>query len=180
MSELANTIVGILFYESDSIKISELSVLLNENDENISNALSEIEKFYNNDKSSINLLKHNDTYQLILAGSARSIILERDAKEKEGELSKPALEALSTIIYLGQATKNHIDYIRGVQSSYMIRLLLGRGLISKVGKIGRDTLYIPTIETLRYMGLNKIEDMPDYEKIHNDLITSLDLNEINN
>lgn len=172
MSKLANTIIGILFYESDSLKVSELALIAHESEENIKSALDEIIAVYNTLDSSLHLLIHNDSYQFVLTGDSRDLVLEQDKLEREGELSRAALETLSTIIYLGQATKNEVDYIRGVQSSYMLRVLLSRGLIARLGnntKTTRGTVYIPTIETLRYMGLDKITDMPDYEKIHNDL-----------
>lgn len=172
MTKLAHTIIGILFYESDSLTISELASFTRESEENVKSATNEIIAVYNTPDSSLNLLVHNDSYQFVLTGDARELVLEHDKQEREGELSRAALETLSTIIYLGQATKNEIDYIRGVQSSYMLRVLLSRGLIARGGnntKTTRGTVYIPTIETLRYMGLDKITDMPDYEKIHNDL-----------
>lgn len=175
MTKLAETINAILFYESDSLKISELALIAHESEEDIKNSLNEIIAVYNTPDSSLNLLVHNDSYQFVLTGSARELILEQDKLEREGELSRAALETLSTIIYLGQATKNEVDYIRGVQSSYMLRVLLSRGLIARSGvntNKTRSTVYIPTIETLRYMGLSSIEDMPDYEKIHNDLLAA--------
>jgi len=92
-------------------------------------------------------------------------VIARDAKEREGELSRAALETIACILYLGTATKSQIDYIRGVQSSYMLRTLAARGLIARSGKSGRDTYYISTVETLRFMGINRPEEMPDYEKI---------------
>jgi segregation and condensation protein B len=169
-SKLANIIAGILFYESDSLKLDELISLTNETEDNIKQALDEISLFYNTKDTSINLLSHNDSYQFTIAGDARDLIMVRDAKERDGELSRAALETLSSIMYLSQATKNEIDYIRGVQSSYMLRVLVSRGLIARSNSSKtRGTVYIPTIETLRFMGLEKIEDMPDYEKIHNDL-----------
>jgi segregation and condensation protein B len=173
MSELANLVMSILFYESDSLKISDLEVLTKQNQNDLKNALDEVASFYNTPNSSLVLLNHDNNYQLVLSGQARDLITECDIKEREGELSRPALETLCCIIYLGSATKSQIDYIRGVQSSYMIRVLVSRGLIARSAKVGRDNIYIPTVETLRFLGLNNITDMPDYEKIHNDLSVSL-------
>lgn len=169
ISKLAHTIVGILFYESDSLKIADIALLTGKSVEHVKEALDEIAEMYNVADSSVTLLMHNDNYQFVVAGDAREMILLRDAKEREGELSKAALETLASIMYLGEATKNQIDYIRGVQSSYMLRVLLGRGLIARGAKSGRDSVYIPTIETLRFMGISHITDMPEYEKIHADL-----------
>lgn len=165
MNELAYTIEGILFYEAESVTVSELCEICRENEESVQNALSEIKTKYSNAESCIQLLVHKDTYQLVVAGKSRDVILARDVKEREGELSRPALETLSTILYLGQASKSQIDYIRGVQSSYMLRILSSRGLLSRVGKMGRDTVYAPTVETLRFMGITRPEDMPEFESI---------------
>ena len=173
MNNLTNTILGILFYESEPLSFTEIKTLVNANDDEIKSALLEIGEMFNSTNSSLNLLVHNDNYQIVVAGKARDLILARDNKEREGELSRAALETLCSIIYLGGATKNQIDYIRGVQSSYMLRVLVSRGLIARSGKIGRDHIYLPTIETLRFLGINNVTDMPDYEKIHNDLINSL-------
>ncbi len=179
MGDLAKTIEGILFYESESISLLELCELLKKDRSLVKDALLEIEEEYKDGKKHIVFLSHNDTYQLTVGGKARDIILERDIKEREGELSKAALETLSAVLYLGQASKNQIDYIRGVQSSYMLRILMSRGLIAKVGKIGRDNLYAPTVETLRFMGLSHPEDMPDYEVISSEFKKALNVIEEN-
>ncbi len=164
MNNLKDTILGILFYEADSLSVGELSDILGEKPEDIRQALSTLKEEYSGERSII-MLNQGESYQLVLSGPARDILLSRDIKEREGELSRAALETLSCIIYLGSATKSQIDYIRGVQSSYMLRSLSSRGLIARSGRSGRDTVYVPTVETLRFMGIAKIEDMPDYEKI---------------
>ncbi len=99
---------------------------------------------------------------MAIIGSAREIILTRESKEREGEISKAGLETLSAILYLNGGTKSQIDYIRGVQSGYMLRILASRGLIARSSKIGRDVLYVPTVETLRFLGINSIEELPEY------------------
>ncbi len=165
MSNLANTIEGILFYEADSLTIAELCELTGEEESSVLSAMEEIKSAYSGEDKSITLLNHKDAYQLVLAGKARDIIVMRNEKEREGELSRAALETLSCILYLSVASKSQIDYIRGVQSGYMLRTLASRGLIARVGKSGRDTKYTATVETLRFMGINRPEDMPDYENI---------------
>ncbi len=176
MSNLANTIEGILFYEADSLTIAEICELTGESEDNVVSALKEIEAIYSDTNKSITLLNHKDSYQLVLSGDARNIITLRDEKEREGELSRAALETLSCILYLGNASKSQIDYIRGVQSGYMLRTLASRGLIARVGKSGRDTKYTTTVETLRFMGINRPEDMPDYENISAEFMRVIDNN----
>ena len=82
------------------------------------------------------------------------------------DLGRAGLETISIILYKNPVTKNEIDFIRGVNSQFIIRNLLIRGLIERIpNPNGRGNLYQPTFELLRYMGVEKIENLPDYEKV---------------
>jgi len=74
---------------------------------------------------------------------------------------------LSIIIYKGPISRAEIDYIRGVQSNFIIRNLSIRGLIEKVinPKDARSFLYKPTFDLLQYLGVAKIEEMPEFEAV---------------
>lgn len=165
MNNIKDTILGLLFYESDAITATDICELLNITKEEALNALNEIKQDYSDNTKSLVLLNQNDSYQMVLSGEARNIIISRDNKDREGELSRAALETLACILYLGSASKSQIDYIRGVQSSYILRTLAARGLIARSGKSGRDTIYTATVETLRFMGIDSREEMPDFDKI---------------
>lgn len=162
MSNLAKKIEGLLFFESDAIALSDLISLTSSNEEDVKTAINEIDDHYKGEGKDIILLSANDNYQMVVSGETKDIITARENKEREGEISKAGLETLSTILYLGSATKNQVDYIRGVQSGYMIRVLASRGLIARSNKIGRDTIYVPTVETLRFLGINNVEELPEY------------------
>ena len=58
--------------------------------------------------------------------------------EFDSELSKASLETLSIIIYKNTASRAEIDYIRGVNSSFILRNLLVRGLIEREAQRGED------------------------------------------
>jgi segregation and condensation protein B len=77
------------------------------------------------------------------------------------------METLSTILYYGPISRRDIDYIRGVNSTFIIRNLLVRGLIEKAenDKDQRIFMYKPTFDLLAFLGITKIEDLPDYTKI---------------
>lgn len=173
MNNIKNTILGILFYESDAITATDICELLNITKDEALNALNELKEEYSDNTKSLVMLNQNDSYQLVLSGPARDVVIARDSKDREGELSRPALETLSCILYLGTASKSQIDYIRGVQSSYMLRTLAARGLIARAGRSGRDTVYAPTVETLRFMGISRPEEMPDFEKINSEFKTAI-------
>src|SRR3989339_1675805 len=106
----------------------------------------------------------------VMLGTASkfSPIIERLTKEElVRDLGKAGLETISIIAYKGPISRAEIDYIRGVQSNFILRNLLVRGLVEKVVKPNdqRSFMYKPSFELLSYLGVSKIEDIPEYEKV---------------
>ena len=94
-----------------------------------------------------------------------SEIIEKLTKEElVKDLGKAGLETLSIIIYQGPISRAEIDYIRGVQSNFILRNLTIRGLVEKIANPAdqRSFLYKPTFELLSFMGVTKIEEMPQF------------------
>lgn len=88
--------------------------------------------------------------------------------EMEKDLSPATLQVLTICAYLGTSSKNEISFIRGIQSSQSIRSLLVRGLLKRDGE-----RYSLSTEALQNLGINKIEDLPEYEKIKQDFTERL-------
>ncbi len=119
--------------------------------------------------------KYNDTSGIVLVETDADVALGTnteldqsidaiDKKERGGELSKASLETLAVILYKNGATRSEIDYVRGVNSSFILRNLYIRGLIEKKenSKDSRSYIYIPTIDTLRFLGITAITELPEY------------------
>ena len=81
------------------------------------------------------------------------------------DLSKATLETLSIVLYKNGATRAEIDYIRGVNSTFSLRALSVRGLVEKIQdpSDNRRFIYKPTFELLSFMGVTKVEELPEYE-----------------
>lgn len=86
-------------------------------------------------------------------------------EELSKELSKATLETIAIILYKSKSTRGTIDYIRGVNSSFIIRNLLVRGLIEREQDPddSRAFVYKPSFQLLEYMGVKSIEELPSYE-----------------
>jgi len=83
-------------------------------------------------------------------------------------LSQSALETLAIIAYNEPLTRSDVEEYRGVDSSYVIRRLLAKGLIKECGKAdtpGRPTLYKTTDDFLDYFGLATKDDLPNIKNI---------------
>jgi segregation and condensation protein B len=100
-----------------------------------------------------------------------SLIETLSKEELVKDLGKAGLETLSIILYQGPISRAEIDYIRGVNSNFILRNLLIRGLVERVENPNdqRSFLYKPTLELISYLGLSKITDLPDYETVRKDI-----------
>ena len=160
--ELSSKIEGLLFYKGEDVSIKELASLLNATTEDIEAALLKLEQSLVG--RGLVLVRRNDHVVLGITGELSSLIESIRKDEITKELSKAALETLSIILYKNGVARNEIDYIRGVNSSFILRNLLVRGLIERVvdQKDSRRILYQPTFDTLSYMGVTSIEQLPNY------------------
>ena len=101
---------------------------------------------------------------------------------KKENLSTSALEVLSIIAYNPKITKSEIESIRGTNSDSQVSKLIEYGLVEEVGRLkvpGRPAVFSVTNEFLKNMGINTIQDLPDFEKIKNNEIISNNENEEN-
>ena len=88
---------------------------------------------------------------------------------KNNLLSNAALETLAIIAYNEPITRAEVDEMRGVDSIYIIRRLLAKGLIKEAGKSekpGHPILYKTTNDFLDYFGLSSKEELPKIELLN--------------
>lgn len=86
-------------------------------------------------------------------------------------LSQAALEVLSIVAHRQPVTLPEINFVRGANSTAVVRTLLDRGLIRLAGRkkvVGKPFLYRTTKEFLVHFGLDCIEELPEPEKVTED------------
>ncbi len=178
--ELESKIEGLLFYRGEEVFVKELAKIFNVTDEEIMESLIKLEQ--NLAGRGIVLVKKEDKVVLGVSGELGTLIEEIRKEELNKELSKASLETLSIILYKNGVSRSEIDYIRGVNSSFILRNLLVRGLIEKVvdTKDSRKILYRATFDTLSYLGITSIEQLPNYLDVVNKLKETLGQKENNN
>ena len=153
---------AILFWKGEPVSIKKLSQIFTKTEGEISASLTKLEVDLSN--RGIVLVTKDDEVTLGTSKDASEIIEKLTKDELVRDLGKAGLETLSIIIYQGPISRAEIDYIRGVQSNFILRNLMIRGLVEKVPnpKDQRSFLYKPTFEMLSFMGITKIEDVPSY------------------
>ncbi len=163
-NDLEKKIESVLFWKGEPISVKKLSQIFGKKEEEISDALKNLEKSLTG--RGVSLIFKEDEVALGTSKDTSDLIEKLTKEELVKDLGKAGLETLSIIIYQGPISRAEIDYIRGVQSNFILRNLMIRGLIEKVPnpKDQRSFLYKPTFELLSHMGLTKIEDMPEYRE----------------
>ena len=167
--ELEAKIEGLLFYKGEDVQIKKLAELLGVSIEEIEESLKKLEQSLSG--RGLVLVRKDDSVVLGITSELSSLI-ESIRKEEIGkELSKASLETLSIVLYKNGVARSEIDYIRGVNSSFILRNLLVRGLIEKIvdPKDSRRFLYRPTFDTLSFMGVTSIDQLPNYNDVINQL-----------
>jgi len=161
--DLDAKIEAILFYKAEPSSIEELAKLLGENQEKIAESLEILsQKLIGH---GLVLQKKDDEYLLGTAPETSSLIEKIAKDELSTDLGRAGLETLTIIAYEGPISRPEIDYIRGVNSSFILRNLTVRGLIERITDKAdsRRYLYRPTFELLQYLGIKDINELPDFE-----------------
>ena len=162
-------IEAVLFFKSEPISISVLSKILHTEESLIrASVLLLKEKLQGR---GIAILSKDDEILLGTAPDASALIEAIMKEELSRDLGKAGLETLSAILYQGPITRAELDYIRGVNSTFILRNLLIRGLIEKIPnpKDQRSFLYRPTFDLLSLLGIARVEDLPEYDTVRHEI-----------
>lgn len=167
MENLNNTIEAILFALGREISAMEIANTLEVEEADVLSAIESLKEKYNATQG-VTLIEVNGQVQLVTNNKYYEDVNKFVENTKRKNLSVAAQETLSIIAYNPKITKTEIENIRGVNSDFAVSRLLECGLIEEVARLnlpGRPAAYSVTNEFLRSCGIEKVEDLPDYENI---------------
>ncbi len=163
--KLKSQILSILFVASKPVSIDELKESLEISEEELKTCISEIVAA--NHSSGIILLAQNNKLQLASNPDNGPTVKKFLSLELREKLTDSALETLAIIVYRQPISKAEIENIRGVNSQYILRQLLIRGLIEKVPSASDKRMlhYKTTLEFMQHLGIKDIKELPDFEEL---------------
>jgi segregation and condensation protein B len=166
---LESQIESILFYKNEPVELGKICEWLQKNEQEVKEAVEKLKTTLA--ERGVTLIEESGAYMLATTPAAASLIDKIAREELSRELGKAGLETLSIILYKGKTTRREIDYIRGVNSTFILRVLLIRGLIEREEdkNDSRVFVYKPTFALLAHLGLKKIEHLPKYEQIKKEI-----------
>ena len=166
---LKSKIESLLFISAKPMTIGQLADLCKVKKSEVEKAGNELVEDYKENKRGVQIIKNGSKLQMVSAPENSAVVQEFIKDETTGELSRPSLETLTIIAYRGPISKLDLDRIRGVNCALILRNLLIRGLVdAKFDKTKNDTYYTVTLDFVRFLGINDITDLPDFERLHKD------------
>ncbi len=167
--ETSSLIEALLFSRAEPWTPVELAKALGKSGTEIAEGLDALESALFG--RGICLMRAGDTVTLGTHPSASEVLEKLYKEELSKGLSKASVETLSIIMYGDEVTRGKIDYIRGVNSGFILRSLLIRGLIERkvYPRDRKRFMYSPTVALLASLGADKVENLPEYARIHGEL-----------
>ncbi len=178
-------IEAILFAAGRVVKINELVLVLEKNEEEINKIIENMQEEYKAENRGIEIIKVDNGFQLATKNGLHEYIYPILDKRNKPNLSTAALETLSIIAYNPKITRAEIEAIRGVSADACVYKLLEYGLIEEAGKTdlpGKPMAYKTTEDFLKmfgYSSLNDLPELPRYKLDENQQIVIDDLIEEN-
>lgn len=165
---IKDNIEAVLFIASRPLSFKRLAVIVEAEEAVVREAVAELTTDYRTRSGGVTMIAHDDEVQMATASGAAATVQRFLKAETTGELTRPSLEALTIVAYRGPITRSDLERIRGVNCSIILRNLMVRGLVQeREGGNNRPSTYTVSVEFLRHLGLASIEDLPDYQSLHN-------------
>jgi segregation and condensation protein B len=171
---LEQKIEAILFYKNEPQTIKKLAEILAVTESEVKESIDNLAESLKN--RGICLIT-NEKEVALATNQELSTLIESVAKgEMSEEIGKAGLETLAIILYNQGVSRREIDYIRGVNSAFILRNLSIRGLIEKEQNPAdqRTFRYKPTLALLAHLGLHRREDLPQFTELQQTLRTTLE------
>ncbi|MFW5636068.1 MAG: SMC-Scp complex subunit ScpB [Thermodesulfobacteriota bacterium] len=166
--ELKHIIESLLFVSEAPLSVDRIRDVLDLKDTGpVTEALDQLAAEYESRKGGFFLREVAGGFQIRTRPEYKDWI-KRLLQSSPARLSKAALETLAIIAYKQPVLRSDIEYIRGVDSGGVLRMLLERKIIKVLGRKdipGRPMIYGTTQQFLAMFDLKDLKDLPTPKEI---------------
>ncbi len=156
---LEQKIEAILFYKNEPVRKDWLASVLEVDDSSLTESIQNLSASLQG--RGISLIDNKIEISLTTSLETKDLIEKIAKDEMSRDIGKAGLETLAIILYNDGATRKEVDYIRGVNSYFVVRSLSTRGLIEKYVDEGTKSIkYRATTELLAHIGLKNLAELP--------------------
>lgn len=170
--ELISAFEAVLFAGGEPLSIERFAQVFEIEPEEVVETMEALEQKLKNNKSGLELVRMENTYQLATKTEYADYIKKAFDIKRRIPLSPAALEVLAVVAYNQPVTKSFIEQVRGVDCSGVVTTLIEKGLVEERGRLelpGKPLLYGTTKNFLRCFSLNDLTELPPLPKTNNDV-----------
>lgn len=161
-------IEAILFAMGESVEISRLAEVIEEDKKITKQILNEMAEQYQEENRGISLIWLEDSVQLCSKGELYEYLIKIAKAPRKVVLTDSLMETLSIIAYKQPITRLEIEKISGVSCDHAVNRLLEFELITELGRKdapGRPLLFGTTEQFLRSFGVKSLEELPEVSTV---------------
>ena len=168
---LINNVEAVLFYKTEPFDFVALAKFLEVPEIEVREACAKLAEA--KQTSGLRLIMTDRAVQLVSASEQSGVIEKLRKDELSQDIGKAGAETLSIILYRGPLSRAEVDRIRGINSTFIIRNLLVRGLIERRDNPhdSRSFDYAGTPELFQHLGITQKEELPDFGAVMNAIDT---------
>jgi len=161
-------IEAVLFYKATPQKKSALQKLFAVDDESWAIATEQLR--HRLEFGATRLVETETEISLSTAPELSEFIETMRKGELKGDIGKAGAETLAIILYKEPVSRAEIDRIRGVNSSFILRNLLVKGLVTREAA-GNSYQFRITPELLEHLGAGAKSELPRFSEFMNAIET---------
>lgn len=169
-TRLASVVEALIFASPDPLPAGRIATLLAEHEEPVALDTSDVDRIvqelnarYEANDMAFRIEKVAGGYLFLTQARFHNWLGRMQAERQGSRLSQSALETIAIIAYRQPVTKPEVDQIRGVDSGYVVRQLLEKGLVKVSGRAktpGKPLLYKTTEAFLMHFGIHHVNELP--------------------
>jgi len=169
--QLARQIEALLFALGEALSRDELAKIFHTDRGAVEKAVGHLQTEAQKNNRGIVVVDDGKIVELRAAPEAAETIERVRKEEYSRDIGRAGMETLATVLYRGPLSRSQVDFIRGVNSTQILRTLAMRGLVRKLPnpRDERSFLYEPTTELLAELGVARANDLPEFAAIQEKL-----------
>ena len=154
---------ALLFYKATPLNKKRVCKLFSVSEQDFSEALKILKERLKS--GATRLIETETEIQLVTAPEMSEFIESQRRHELSGDIGKAGSETLAIILYNEPVSRTEIDRIRGVNSSFILRNLLIRGLILRESITGHGYQFRISPRLLQHLGTENKRQLPQFAEV---------------
>jgi len=165
-TNLQGKLEALLFLFGEPVSFNKLAGFLGIGQKEVREAVGELAESLKVEERGLHIVLSEDRAQITTKPALGTLLAKIAQEELDSNLTPASMETLAIIAYLGPCRRSLVEYVRGVNSSFILRSLMIRGLLARSPdpKKTNTFLYQVTMDFLRHIGVGSVKELPDYEK----------------